>query len=111
MNDDNLKHKVINLLFWTFIFCSIIFIIIFLILPAPTQIYIVQKHAIIENNTIVFLIEGVDPYSPDNTIGDTQFYTTTQTIYNQLQLGFCEVTIWNNKIIIFNHKKCNFLDI
>jgi hypothetical protein len=110
--DDKEKNKVIIVLFFLLIISMCVGISLTYHLEIKT-IYIIQKHQIIENNTIVFLIEaGLACNEKDTTLcnTDTQFYTISQENYNRLNTGFCEVKLNKNEIIAFNHlhTKCDY---
>lgn len=100
----NNNHKLILLILcWIIVFtliCIGSIIISGFMFEQTRTIDIVQKHHIIDNNSIVYLIET----------SDERFYTISQTDYNRLNLGFCEVRIVNKNIVVFNHlhTKCNY---
>jgi hypothetical protein len=83
-------------------------ILLLAVSTAPQTLIIVQKHQIVENNSIIFLIEAYK----ENSFTDTEFYTVSQQDYNRLLFGKCEVKLHDNDIIAFNHRhnKCNYTE-
>lgn len=92
--------KIIGFIMFTLICFTIGVLIIPEFLPNNiTKIEIIGKNQALENNSIVYLIETTDG-----------FYITSQTNYNRLLKGRCEVIISNKQITAFNHQhsKCNY---
>lgn len=88
----------VSLLIVYFFLCGVLVITMF---HSSINIYIIGKNQVLENNSIVYLIE-----TPEG------FYTISQLNYYKLKHGYCEVILSNKTIMQFNHNhfRCNYTE-